>query len=73
MSMTSSAIFAAPLRSALIRPVIGWFRQAAALRRQRRALARLDAALLRDIGLTRSEALSESGRPVWDVPKAWRR
>lgn len=42
-------------------------------RRQRRHLARLDAALLDDIGLTRNEALAEAGRPVWDVPTTWRR
>jgi len=40
--------------------------------RQRRALARLDAAALRDIGLTEGEALAEQLRPVWDVPATWR-
>ena len=38
------------------------------LHRSRRALARLDAAALRDIGLTRAEALAEARRPIWDVP-----
>ena len=33
--------------------------------RQRRALARLDADLLRDVGLTRADALRESGKPFW--------
>lgn len=41
--------------------------------RQRRALARLDDAALQDIGISRSEALSESSRPVWDVPAHWLR
>ncbi|WP_438826861.1 DUF1127 domain-containing protein [Rhodovulum iodosum] len=41
--------------------------------RQRRRLAELDDALLRDIGLTRQDALSEARRPVWDVPQSWLR
>ncbi len=42
-----------------------------ALLRQRRHLARLDAAALDDIGLTRKEAQTEARRPVWDVPEHW--
>lgn len=34
-------------------------------RRQRRALAALDTGLLRDIGLTRADAVRESGKPFW--------
>ena len=45
---------------------------AAALRRQRRALRRLDDHLLRDIGLTRHEAEAEAAAPAWDVPPHWR-
>ncbi|TCP41753.1 DUF1127 domain-containing protein [Rhodovulum marinum] len=41
--------------------------------RQRRRLAELDEALLRDIGLTRDEAVAEARRPVWDVPQSWLR
>lgn len=41
--------------------------------RQRRHLADLDDALLRDIGLTRDEARAEASRPVWDVPESWLR
>ena len=44
-----------------------------ALRRERRALLRLDDHMLRDVGLTRDAALSETARPVWDAPLAWRR
>ena len=44
---------------------------AISLARQRRALARLDPALLADIGLTRDEALAEASRPVWDAPEYW--
>lgn len=40
--------------------------------RQRRSLARLDAGLLDDVGLTRAEAETEAGRPIWDVPANWR-
>ena len=35
---------------------------------QRRALRELDDQQLRDIGLTRADALREAGRPFWDVP-----
>ncbi|MBK5935180.1 uncharacterized protein YjiS (DUF1127 family) [Rhodovulum imhoffii] len=39
--------------------------------RQRRHLAQLDDALLRDIGLTRQDVQHELERPVWDVPASW--
>ncbi|KAA9010201.1 DUF1127 domain-containing protein [Histidinibacterium aquaticum] len=42
------------------------------LYRQRRALARLDASGLRDIGVSASDAAREAARPVWDVPAGWR-
>jgi uncharacterized protein YjiS (DUF1127 family) len=37
----------------------------------RRALAKLDARALNDIGVTRAEAIDEAGKTLWDVPKAW--
>ena len=40
--------------------------------RSRRALAALDAAALRDIGITHKEAQSEANRALWDVPQNWR-
>ena len=43
-----------------------------ALHRQHQALLNLDDALLRDIGLTRSEAITEANQPVWDAPSHWR-
>lgn len=46
--------------------------QMAALRRQRKALTRLDDTALRDMGLTRSDVHAEAKRPVWDVPANWR-
>lgn len=42
-----------------------------ALAAQRRQLASLDDALLRDIGLTRAEARREAARAPWDVPRHW--
>ncbi|WP_085891918.1 DUF1127 domain-containing protein [Roseovarius litorisediminis] len=44
-----------------------------ALYRQRRALARLDAASLQDIGLSHDEAQIEAHRRPWDVPASWRK
>ena len=38
---------------------------------QRQALKSLDAAALKDIGITRDEADAEVKRPVWDAPSVW--
>lgn len=43
-----------------------------ALARQRRALNRLDALRLADIGVTGEAARREAARPVWDAPAHWR-
>lgn len=43
-----------------------------ALRRSRRALAALDAAALRDVGISPADAQAEAARPIWDAPAAWR-
>lgn len=43
-----------------------------AVRRQRRALARLDDHLLEDIGVTREAAMEEAERAPWDAPGHWR-
>lgn len=45
----------------------------AADRRSRRRLARLDAHLLRDIGVSRAQALAEAGRTDWTAPRHWLR
>lgn len=45
---------------------------ASALKRSRHSLSQLDDRLLRDIGLTRAEALSEADRAPWDAPAHWR-
>ena len=39
--------------------------------RTRRALARLDAHLLKDIGITPKQARHEAELTVWDVPSNW--
>jgi len=46
-------------------------RTASALARSRRRLHLLDDHLLRDVGLTRAEAISEAGRSAWDAPAHW--
>jgi uncharacterized protein YjiS (DUF1127 family) len=43
------------------------------VRRSRRALLDLDDHLLRDVGLTRRQALTEAERPAWDAPAHWLR
>lgn len=42
------------------------------LYKQRKALVRLDDRMLKDLGVTREQANSEAGRPVWDVPNHWK-
>ena len=53
------------------RPVLSVLASAYELWRQRQALKRLDDAALRDIGLTRKDALAESRRFFWDAPQNW--
>jgi uncharacterized protein YjiS (DUF1127 family) len=44
------------------------------LARQRRALLRLDDHMLKDIGLSRADALREADRPFWDEgSESWQR
>ncbi len=74
---TAVRVAAAPRPAAASLPslpgLLARLRDMAAVYRQRRALARLDAALLADIGLDRDAALDEAGRPFWDAPRNWRR
>lgn len=44
-----------------------------ALYRQRRALMRLDADALADLGLSEQAAMAEAQRPFWDAPAHWQR
>ena len=55
------------------RTMIGRLLALAALRRSRRQLARLEAHLLRDVGLTGEEARREARAPVWNAPEHWLR
>lgn len=50
-----------------------WFRpmQWAAIAKERRALQKLDANQLRDIGVSKFEATMESNKYWWDVPQHW--
>ncbi|ODT60944.1 MULTISPECIES: DUF1127 domain-containing protein [Paracoccus] len=43
------------------------------VRRTRIDLSRLSDDHLRDIGLTRDDVEAEIARPLWDVPRHWRR
>jgi len=67
---TTSTFSAAPLRSKA--SALTMLRAIFALYSQRKALAKLDASDLRDLGLTRAQALEEANRPIWDVPSNWR-
>jgi uncharacterized protein YjiS (DUF1127 family) len=42
------------------------------VRRQRRPLASLNDAMLRDIGISRADAEGEYRRHFWDLPQGWR-
>jgi uncharacterized protein YjiS (DUF1127 family) len=68
-NVTRGVGVAAGRRPALLARVV----QAQALWRSRRRLAALDDAALRDLGLSREEALEEASRPVWNVPSYWLR
>lgn len=47
------------------RGLIAWIRAAAARWRQRRILEQFDERMLRDIGISRSQALAETRKPFW--------
>ena len=68
MTYFSDTRTAHPIRR--IRPSLT---QMLSVRKQRRQLRKMDARALSDIGLTRTEALEESRRPMWDVPAHWLR
>ena len=75
---SSEVIMDRILSSALasdVRPLrpIGRLVALMALGRSRRRLEHLDEHLLRDIGLTRAEALRESRRTAWNAPDHWLR
>jgi uncharacterized protein YjiS (DUF1127 family) len=65
---------ATPRRRHILPVVAAPFARLAAtlqFRRHRARLAALDDHLLRDIGISRAEAETESARPVWNAPSHW--
>jgi uncharacterized protein YjiS (DUF1127 family) len=42
-----------------------WLRRCHVVYRQRRALLALDAAMLKDIGISRADAIREGSKPCW--------
>lgn len=54
-----------PLLTRLLAIHAGW--------QQRKRLATLDDAALRDIGVSRSQAETEAARSVWNAPSQWLR
>jgi len=42
-----------------------WLRERYAVYRQRRALLALDAVMLKDIGISRADAVAEGSKPFW--------
>ena len=61
------AIALAPARSTPFSTLLGWV----SLARQRSQIARLDDHMLRDIGITRTQADAEADRAFWDAPAHW--
>lgn len=51
----------------LTRRALGWFVLCMQRAQQRRALARLDARLLADIGMDPAEAAAEASKPFWQA------
>ncbi|GAA6189124.1 DUF1127 domain-containing protein [Litorivita sp. NS0012-18] len=52
--------------------IVSRIARAMALHRQRRQLAALDSAALRDMGLTPADVAREARRSVWNAPEGWR-
>ena len=63
----------AHITTSIVAPLIRVWRrldQLAKLRASRQQLAELDDALLKDIGISRAQALFEASRPAWDAGPA---
>ncbi|MGJ8617247.1 MAG: DUF1127 domain-containing protein [Sulfitobacter sp.] len=71
-TLTHRSCAATPIATTHSRSIRTVFAHAYALWCSRRALARLTAAQLEDVGVSASEADHEARRPVWDVPANWR-
>lgn len=68
--MTAVATNMTCTRKARLAP-LAWVARAFQTRRERDALARLEGAALKDLGLTEGQARREADRPLWDVPAHW--
>ncbi|MCK0142696.1 DUF1127 domain-containing protein [Aliiroseovarius sp. F20344] len=68
--MTAVTCTNAPIAKRSFSPLT-WVANMLETRRERQALAELDAYRLEDIGLTEAEAHREATRPLWDVPAHW--
>ena len=66
---TLAATRAAASISGAVKRVLTVWQHARTAQRERRALAKLDDRMLKDIGLTRSEAYRETQRDFFDLPK----
>jgi uncharacterized protein YjiS (DUF1127 family) len=55
------------------RSVLGTLTRWRALRRERLALAQLEPAALKDLGISPAQAEQEAKRPFWDAPSHWTR
>ncbi len=60
-----------PHTRAARRGILWTILNAMAIWRERQKLSRLDAALLRDLGKNRQDAITEASRAVWDAPDRW--
>jgi uncharacterized protein YjiS (DUF1127 family) len=49
----------------MLAALIGWLQESAERRRQRLALLELSDALLKDIGVSRADAVREGTKPCW--------
>lgn len=61
---------AAPTRH---KGLVHWLHTLNAAHKSRIALARLDATARADVALSAAEVQAELARPLWDVPRAWKR
>tara|TARA_R110002051_G_scaffold104963_1_gene177845 strand:+ start:62575 stop:62802 length:228 start_codon:yes stop_codon:yes gene_type:complete len=73
MTYLSSQTCPAPVRRSVWHN-LSWLKKLeafASLARQRRALRRLNAQQLTDIGISKAQASREARKPLWDAPDHW--
>ncbi len=67
-TMAKSTVGVAPRMS-----VIGFIKNAIAVKKQRNSLYQMSDRMLDDLGITRAEADREARRSIWDAPGYWRK